>query len=100
MQHALKAIFLLVSFELLLHLLESKETSVYPSFSLPKQTMHCLNRVNLCIGVRQISHVKSFFMDTHTKNSILSKENVLVIKHLLFRLRINIDTARIDEIWE
>ncbi len=60
--------------------------------------MNCFDWVHLSVSVRQKRHIKALFVNSHTKNSILCKIYVLVIKHLLLRLRINSNKAWIYEI--
>ena len=60
--------------------------------------MDCLDWIDLSIGVRQKGHVKSFLMNAHAKNPILSQINILVVKHGLIAFRVNIDAATIDKI--
>jgi hypothetical protein len=73
---------------LLLHLIEGKHWTVYPPLPLTHQPVHSFNWIHFCISVRHKNYVEFVFMNTHTKNSVFSKVNVLVVKHLLLWIRI------------
>lgn len=60
--------------------------------------MHCLDGVNLSVSIRQESHIEPLLVDAHAKDTIFSQVNVLVVEHLLFRIRTDGHTALVDEV--
>ena len=67
--------------KLSLHLLEGEVAAVNPPLSLPQQSVHSLDRVDVGVGIWKIGHFEASFVDPHAENSIFSQVDVLVIQH-------------------
>ena len=52
-------------FQFLLDLLKGEIAAVDPPLSLPQQPVDCFNWVNLSVGIRQVFHIVTFFVDPH-----------------------------------
>jgi len=58
--------------------------------------MDCLDWINFGISVGKIGHVEAFFVNTHAQDSIFSQINILIVEHLLIRVRRNINPTSVD----
>ena len=82
--------------QLSLDFIKGKVASIHPSLPLAHQVRNWSHRIDLSISIRQKSHIISSFMNTHTKNTILSEIYIFIVKHSLVALWIDLDAATVD----
>ena len=90
----------LVLVHFLLYLLKGKVATIDPSLTLTHQSVDSLDGIHLCICIRHKNDVFFVFVNTHTQNTILCQINVLIVKYLFFRVRVDWSDVFPDDFWQ